>query len=86
MSPVAPPRVKIDSLSLPVVRSKSRVAGRVRDAGDDAGHDDEQMPLPMPYSSICSPSHIRKMVPAVIVRTAANPNQNRVEPDRRSRG
>ena len=31
------------------------------------------MPLPMPYSSICSPSHIRKMVPAVMVRTAANP-------------
>ena len=27
------------------------------------------MPLPMPYSSICSPSHIRKMVPAVIVST-----------------
>ncbi len=28
------------------------------------------MPLPMPYSSICSPSHIRKIVPAVIVSTA----------------
>ncbi len=25
------------------------------------------MPLPMPYSSICSPIHIRKMVPAVMV-------------------
>ena len=25
------------------------------------------MPLPMPYSSICSPSHIRNTVPAVIV-------------------
>ena len=25
------------------------------------------MPLPMPNSSICSPSHIRKTVPAVIV-------------------
>ena len=30
------------------------------------------MPLPMPYSSICSPSHIRKTVPAVIVSTAVN--------------
>ena len=28
------------------------------------------MPLPMPYSSICSPSHIRKTVPAVMVMTA----------------
>ena len=28
------------------------------------------MPLPMPYSSICSPSHIRKTVPAVMVSTA----------------
>ena len=27
------------------------------------------MPLPMPYSSICSPSHIRKTVPAVMVMT-----------------
>ena len=27
------------------------------------------MPLPMPNSSICSPSHIRKTVPAVIVTT-----------------
>ena len=27
------------------------------------------MPLPMPNSSICSPSHIRKMVPAVMVIT-----------------
>ena len=26
-------------------------------------------PLPKPYSSICSPSHIRKMVPAVRVTT-----------------
>ncbi len=38
-----------------------------------------EMPLPMPYSSICSPSHIRKTVPTVIVRTAANPNQHQVE-------
>ena len=29
------------------------------------------MPLPMPNSSICSPSHIRKIVPAVIVSTVA---------------
>ena len=28
------------------------------------------MPLPMPNSSICSPSHIKKTVPAVIVSTA----------------
>ena len=27
------------------------------------------MPLPMPYSSICSPSHMRKIVPAVMVST-----------------
>ena len=30
------------------------------------------MPLPMPYSSICSPSHIRNTVPAVIVNTPVN--------------
>ena len=43
MSPVAPPRVNTDSLSLPV-RAVDRAAGsgRVRDAGDDAGHDDER--------------------------------------------
>ena len=34
------------------------------------------MPLPMPYSSICSPSHIRKMVPAVMVITAVNCQPN----------
>src|SRR5438477_221399 len=28
------------------------------------------MPLPMPYSSICSPIHMRKIVPAVIMMTA----------------
>ena len=27
------------------------------------------MPLPMPYSSICSPSHIRKTVPQVMIST-----------------
>ena len=30
------------------------------------------MPLPMPYSSICSPSHIRNTVPAVMVSTPTN--------------
>jgi hypothetical protein len=25
-----------------------------------------ETPLPMPYSSICSPSHIRKILPAVM--------------------
>jgi hypothetical protein len=34
-----------------------------------------EIPLPIPYSSICSPSHIRNMVPTVTVNTAANPNQ-----------
>ncbi len=34
------------------------------------------MPLPMPYSSICSPSHIRKTVPAVIVNTETNIQDN----------
>ena len=38
------------------------------------------MPLPMPYSSICSPSHIRNTVPAVMVMTAAKPNQHRLKP------
>ncbi len=28
------------------------------------------IPLPMPYSSICSPSHIKKTVPQVIIATA----------------
>ena len=27
------------------------------------------IPLPMPYSSICSPIHIRKIVPAVMIMT-----------------
>ena len=30
------------------------------------------MPFPMPNSSICSPSHMRNTVPAVIVITATN--------------
>ena len=30
------------------------------------------MPLPMPNSSICSPSHIRNMVPAVMVNIDAS--------------
>ena len=34
------------------------------------------MPLPMPYSSICSPSHIRKTVPAVMVNTAVSCQPN----------
>ena len=31
-----------------------------------------EMPLPMPRSVICSPSHIRKMVPVVMVMVAMN--------------
>ena len=31
------------------------------------------IPLPMPYSSICSPIHIRKIVPAVMIRTLMIP-------------
>ena len=36
------------------------------------------MPLPMPNSSICSPSHIRNTVPAVIVSTEmiCQPNEH----------
>ena len=34
------------------------------------------IPLPMPYSSICSPIHIRKIVPAVMMQTQTNPFQN----------
>ncbi len=30
------------------------------------------MPLPMPNSSICSPSHIKKTVPAVMVITVTS--------------
>ncbi len=33
-----------------------------------------EMPLPMPRSVICSPSHIRKMVPPVRVKTASISN------------
>ena len=33
-----------------------------------------EMPLPMPRSVICSPSHIRNMVPVVIVTVAVNRN------------
>ena len=31
-----------------------------------------EMPLPMPYLSICSPSHMRKVVPAVMAVTAVS--------------
>ena len=41
------------------------------------------MPLPMPNSSICSPSHIRKIVPAVIVITATNCHTNGSRPSTR---
>ena len=66
-----PPSVKTDSLSLPVVLSKSSalVASGMRATMPAMMM--RLMPLPMPYSSICSPSHIRKIVPAVMVRTAA---------------
>ena len=33
------------------------------------------IPLPMPYSSICSPIHIRKIVPAVMMQTQTRPCQ-----------
>ncbi len=33
------------------------------------------IPLPIPYSSICSPIHIRKIVPAVMIQTHTNPGQ-----------
>ncbi len=33
-----------------------------------------EMPLPRPRSVICSPSHIRNMVPAVSVAVARNTN------------
>ena len=33
-----------------------------------------EMPLPMPRSVICSPSHIRNIVPVVIVTVAMNRN------------
>ncbi len=42
------------------------------------------MPLPMPYSSICSPSHIRKTVPAVMVSTAVNCQLSGSEPSTRN--
>ena len=33
------------------------------------------IPLPIPNSSICSPIHIRKIVPAVITQTQTRPSQ-----------
>ena len=33
-----------------------------------------EMPLPMPRAVICSPSHIRNIVPVVIVTVAVNRN------------
>ena len=33
-----------------------------------------EMPLPMPRSVICSPSHMRNMVPVVMVMVAVNRN------------
>ena len=35
-----------------------------------------EMPLPMPRSVICSPSHIRNIVPAVSVITAGTTNDS----------
>ena len=33
------------------------------------------IPLPIPYSSICSPTHIKKIVPAVMMQTLTIPCQ-----------
>ena len=33
------------------------------------------IPLPIPYSSICSPTHIKKIVPAVMMQTLTMPCQ-----------
>jgi len=37
-----------------------------------------EMPLPMPRSVICSPSHMRNMVPVVMVMVAVNRNDQPV--------
>ena len=68
----APPKVNTDDLNWPPSKNSEKVA-----AGSRAMMPAMMMrlmPLPMPYSSICSPSHIRKTVPAVMVRTAARAN------------
>ena len=44
------------------------------------------IPLPMPNSSICSPSHMRKIVPAVIVITATNCQISGSRPSTRKAG
>ena len=75
MSPVAPPRVNTDSFNLPVMLSMSRalVASGMRATMPAMMM--SEIPFPMPYSSICSPSHMRKTVPTVMVTMATNPNQ-----------
>ena len=65
--PPAPPSVNTCHLKLPPSKNSDAVA-----AGSRATMPPMMMrlmPLPMPYSSICSPSHMRKMVPAVMHRT-----------------
>ena len=55
--------------SAPVRPSSSREASALRQVGDDAGHDDQAVPLPTPRAVICSPSHIRNIVPPTSVMT-----------------
>jgi len=57
----------IDSFKRPVLESMSNVLSHPN-AGQNACHDDKADAVPMPYSSICSPSHMRKTLPAVMVR------------------
>ena len=67
ISPLAPPSVSVCQLNLPPSKNSEVVADGMRATMPHMMM--RLMPLPMPYSSICSPSHIRKMVPAVMVMT-----------------
>jgi hypothetical protein len=59
-------RREVQGLDVALVRRE--VAGdAVGDAVDDAGEDESEIPLPMPRSVICSPTHIMKAVPVVSV-------------------
>lgn len=53
-----------DGAGLYVVVDRSDI---LRQRGDDAGEMMREIPLPTPCAVICSPSHMRKIVPAVSV-------------------
>ena len=50
---------------------------RVRQASSNTREDDDRNTVAQPRSVICSPSHIRNIVPVTSVETVTNRNMNR---------